>query len=122
MKLAHEAQVNQVCVKLSDHLLHGKKALRDIYSIGLKTLIVDVPAAMGPLIVARVAPQLVKGVSGGEAKVQTQCLEVLLELLKRFGEHLEAQGRGIMEALLRQVRDQNLGCALHSKPWKCGAC
>lgn len=82
----------------------------DIYSIGLKTLVADSPDSMGPLIVARATPQLLRGITSpassdasGDIKVKTQCMEVLLELLKRFGGHMDEFKREIMEAMLRQV-------------------
>jgi len=40
-------QVIEICDKLCSLLLEGKAELRDIYSIGLKTLISDVPDSMG---------------------------------------------------------------------------
>ena len=135
MKRAHDAQVNLVCTKLSEHLLHGKEDLRcvlqegvrgccvaprltnaarvpccsDIYSIGLKTLISDTPEAMGPLIVSRATPFLLRGVSSdkaddGDIKVKIQCMDVMLELLNRFGAHMDEFKRQIMEVMLRQVR------------------
>ena len=45
-----EAQVGEICDKLCTLVLEGKDELRDIYSIGLKTLIADVPDAMGPSV------------------------------------------------------------------------
>lgn len=80
----------------------------DIYSIGLKTLISDTPEAMGPLIVSRATPFLLRGVSSdkaddGDIKVKIQCMDVLLELLNRFGAHMDEFKRQIMEVMLRQV-------------------
>jgi len=43
----HETQVTEICDKLCSLILEGKPELRDIYSIGLKTLISDVPDTMG---------------------------------------------------------------------------
>jgi len=47
ISLVHEAQVTEICDKLCGLILEGKPELRDIYSIGLKTLISDVPDTMG---------------------------------------------------------------------------
>ena len=39
--------MTEICDKLCSLILEGKPELRDIYSIGLKTLISDVPDTMG---------------------------------------------------------------------------
>ena len=39
IKKVHQNQISDICKKLCSLILEGKEALRDIYSIGLKTLI-----------------------------------------------------------------------------------
>eukprot|EP01036_Dinobryon_divergens_P043198 gene43198-57480_t len=50
LKKVHEAQIGEICDKLCSLIIEGKPALRDIYSMGLKTLITDVPDEMGNLV------------------------------------------------------------------------
>ena len=58
-----EAQVGEICDKLCTLVLEGKDELRDIYSIGLKTLIADVPPAMGPSVCRLLTRRLLSGVA-----------------------------------------------------------
>ena len=53
LKKVHQTQIGEICDKLCNLILDGKDALRDIYSIGLKTLIADVPDEMGQLVSER---------------------------------------------------------------------
>jgi cullin-associated NEDD8-dissociated protein 1 len=55
--------VGEICDKLCGLILEGKSELRDIYSIGLKTLISDVPENMGRPVAQRLTGRLLGGIS-----------------------------------------------------------
>lgn len=55
-------KVGEICDKLCTLILDGKSELRDIYSIGLRTLISDVPEAMGKPVTQRLTSRLLSGI------------------------------------------------------------
>jgi hypothetical protein len=77
---------------------------RDIYSIGLKTLIMDVPPPIGERISTVVTTQLLRGL-GPDSAVIAECLEILGEMLKRFGYSMEREHHQLMTRFLASVRD-----------------
>eukprot|EP00611_Tribonema_gayanum_P000986 TRINITY_DN1074_c0_g1_i3.p1 TRINITY_DN1074_c0_g1~~TRINITY_DN1074_c0_g1_i3.p1 ORF type:complete len:839 (+),score=442.73 TRINITY_DN1074_c0_g1_i3:116-2632(+) len=101
LKKVQEAQVGEICDKLCTLILEGKPELRDIYSIGLKTLISDVPDAMGPSVAKRLTARLLGGVQKEEAKLE--CLDNLTDLMRRFGHEVEPEHNRVIEALLVQL-------------------
>lgn len=106
LKKVQHAQVAEICEKLSSLLLDGKDALRDIYSIGLKTLIADVPDEMGSLISERLSGRLLNGISRtGSEEVKKECLDNLSDLLRRFGHLIEREHDDIMNVVLRQLEN-----------------
>ena len=83
LKKAQEEQVGEICEKLCVLILQESQAmLRDIYSIGLKTLISDVPDKMGPKVSSKLTIRLLNGISGPHHDdVKRECLDNLSELL-----------------------------------------
>ena len=76
---------------------------RDIYSIGLKTLIKDVPKRMGAIVCANTASRLNLGIVHKDDKVKMECLDVSTELLQAFGQHLRPQHHSFMKSVTEQV-------------------
>lgn len=60
-KRIHLVQVEKIAVKLCKHILQGNDSLRDIYAIGLKTLLADIPEDLGVNVAERMATQLLNG-------------------------------------------------------------
>ena len=86
IKKVHSERVREICEKLSSLVLRGEDALRDIYSIGLKTLITDTPEEMGTAIVGILPKQLLEGINRSPKEgVKKECLDNMTDLLKRFG-------------------------------------
>ena len=55
----------EICDKLCTFILDPKKDdIRDVYSIGLKTLVMDVPESSGQEVAQRLMWRLLTGVSG----------------------------------------------------------
>ena len=67
-KKVKEIQVQEIVDTLCNHLLSDKKGveeLRDIASIGLKTVVTEIPldsAALPILLVKRLTPRLINGI------------------------------------------------------------
>ncbi len=101
----HEDQVVTIAERLGALVLDKtKSALRDVYAIGLRTLVTTVPIKMGDIVSNRLTAELMDGISknavlidsGSKGKedrdaakiaeeISLACLEILTELLTRFG-------------------------------------
>ena len=97
-----------------------KSDLRDVYAIGLKTLVETVPSSMGNIVSHCLVNRLVEGIhsnsatksSGDSAKdknseeIVLACLNVLSDLLTRFGsssESVTAQHEPLLNVTLAQL-------------------
>eukprot|EP01116_Phalansterium_solitarium_P021844 TRINITY_DN6977_c0_g1_i1.p1 TRINITY_DN6977_c0_g1~~TRINITY_DN6977_c0_g1_i1.p1 ORF type:complete len:1273 (-),score=515.03 TRINITY_DN6977_c0_g1_i1:141-3881(-) len=126
---AKEPQVSDIVDALMNHLLAEKKGsdeLRDIASIGLKTVISEIPndassAAVVQVITKRLTPRLIVGVSN-EAKpdIISYSLEALNDLLGKFGSQMAADHEKILKAIQPQLsakkaisRKRAIGCLGH---------
>ena len=90
-KLKH-AQIGEISEKLVVLILEGKDQLRDIYSIGLKTLINDVPDDMGSLVCKKLIAKLLDGINRASSEsITRECIEILTDLVKRFGQLLDLE-------------------------------
>ena len=86
LKKVKQAQIEEICNKLSSLIIDGKNELRDIYSIGLKTLINDVPDEMGSIVSKRLVEKLVYGINTtANDDVKSDCIDILSDLIRRFG-------------------------------------
>lgn len=105
LKKVQEEQVGDICEKLCILILtEGQAMLRDIYSIGLKTLITDVPEKMGPKVAAKLTTRLQNGISGAHHDdIKRECLENLAELMRRFGHLVVGEHEQIMTTVLSQL-------------------
>lgn len=101
----HEDQVVTIAERLGALVLDkSKSALRDVYAIGLRTLVTTVPIKMGDIVSNRLTAKLMDGISKNAAMIDAEakekedrdaakvaeeislaCLEILTELLTRFG-------------------------------------
>lgn len=101
-----EAQVADICAKLSDLILTGKPELRDIYSIGLKTILTDVSTATGAAVASGLCARLLPGLSPTkEQAVKAETLDILTDLLRRFGHDIATEHETIMNLFLAQLND-----------------
>ena len=118
LKKVQEAQVGEISDKLCSLILDGKDELRDIYSIGLKTLLKDVPAEMGASVCDRLTKRLLSGVAQDlKIEVKLEALDNLTDLLKRFGADVARDHAAVLEVVLGQlkagkavVRKRSAGC------------
>ncbi|EED91192.1 hypothetical protein THAPSDRAFT_262874, partial [Thalassiosira pseudonana CCMP1335] len=93
-----EEQVVEIADRLRTLVLDESKSdLRDVYAIGLKTLVETVPVSMGNVVSHRLIGRLMEGIHSNTATAATgtedksseeivvACLNVLTDLLTRFG-------------------------------------
>ena len=81
-----EEQVLEICQSLADQMLDDSKSeLRDVYAIGLRTLCKTVPGPMGDRVSQRLVVRLLEGMSSSNQDIILASLDVLTDLLGRFG-------------------------------------
>jgi hypothetical protein len=106
-KKVQQAQISDVCKKLCSLVLDGKDALRDVYSIGLKTLIADVPESMGTMVADQLTAKLLVGISRQDAEdIQRECLDNMTDLLRRFGQLNAGSHPEIMKQVVKQLQSE----------------
>ncbi|XP_033121634.1 cullin-associated NEDD8-dissociated protein 1-like isoform X2 [Anneissia japonica] len=101
-----EFQVETIVDTLCSNMLSDKEQLRDISSIGLKTVINELPPASSPLaanICKRITGRLTSAISKEDVSVKLEALDILGDLLSRFGGLLLNFHASILDALLPQL-------------------
>ncbi|KAM3271960.1 hypothetical protein ACQJBY_042269 [Aegilops geniculata] len=125
VKKVSEDTVVEMTDKLCDKLLNGKEQHRDIASIALKTIIVEVTtASLSEKILVSLSPQLISGVTSGKsAEIKCECLDILGDVLHRFGNVITKDHAFMLTALLTQlsstqasVRKKSVSCIASLAP------
>ena len=82
-----QEQVLEIADSLADQVLDASKSeLRDVYAIGLRTLVKTVPANMGHEVSKRLVGRLLEGIrTSANQEIVLACLDILTDLLGRFG-------------------------------------
>lgn len=63
----------------------SKKEVRDIYSLAIRSTIIELRENSAINMIKSVYPKLLKGLRGGKDEVMEECLEILSEIFKKFG-------------------------------------
>ncbi|NXG47415.1 CAND1 protein, partial [Psilopogon haemacephalus] len=109
-----EYQVETVVDTLCTNMLSDKEQLRDICSIGLKTVIAELPpAAAGSSVTANVCKKITAQLTGAIGKqedvsVQLEALDILSDMLSRLGATLCSSHSSILSCLLPQLTSPRL--------------
>ncbi|PSN42416.1 Cullin-associated NEDD8-dissociated protein 1 [Blattella germanica] len=102
-----EYQVETIVDALCSNMVSEKEQLRDISSIGLKTVISELPLASSALaanVCKRITGRLSSAIEKQEdVSVQLEALDILADLLSRFGGLLISFHTTILAALLPQL-------------------
>lgn len=104
-----EYQVETIVESLCSNMLSDKEQLRDISSIGLKTVICELPQAPGGLssnICKKITKRLTTAIEREDVSVQLEALEIVGDLLCRFGTVLSMFHGPILTALLPLLSSQ----------------
>ena len=82
-----EEQVLEIADSLADQVLDASKSeLRDVYAIGLRTLVKTIPPSMGEMTSQRLVGRLLDGIRTSQnEEIVLACLDILTDLLGRFG-------------------------------------
>ncbi|XP_073447845.1 cullin-associated NEDD8-dissociated protein 1-like isoform X1 [Aquarana catesbeiana] len=109
-----EYQVEAIVDTLCSNMLSDKEQLRDICSIGLKTVISVLPAASsGSTLAANVCRKITGQLTGAigkrdDAAVQLEALDILSDMLGRLGGALYTFHPSILTCLLSQLTSPRL--------------
>nr|CAG4644545.1 EOG090X00HY [Leptodora kindtii] len=107
-----DVQVETIVEHLCSNMASDKEQLRDISSIGLKTVISELPltaSAMAASVCKRITGRLSSTIAKQEdVSVQLEALDILADLLSRFGSLLVSFHPAILEALLPQLASPRL--------------
>lgn len=103
-----EEQVLEIADSLADQVLDASKSeLRDVYAIGLRTLVKTIPANMGDLTSQRLVGRLLDGIRTSQnEEIVLACLDILTDLLGRFGAtavSVTRQHEPILQMCLQQL-------------------
>ncbi|KAH1023273.1 cullin-associated NEDD8-dissociated protein 1 isoform X2 [Dendroctonus ponderosae] len=105
-----EYQVDTIVEALCINMVCDKEQLRDISSIGLKTVIAELPQSivgMSGAICKRITGRLTTAIERQEdVSVQLEALDIIADLLLRFGPLLQTFHQSILTALLPQLESQ----------------
>lgn len=82
-----QEQVLEIADSLADQVLDASKSeLRDVYAIGLRTLVKTIPQGMGHEVSKRLVGRLLEGIrTSANQEIVLACLDILTDLLGRFG-------------------------------------
>ncbi|PON60377.1 Coatomer beta subunit [Parasponia andersonii] len=106
VKKVSEARVVEMTNKLCEKLLNGKDQHRDIASIALKTIVAEVATqSLAQSILVSILPQLIKGITGPgtSTEIKCECLDILCDVLHKFGNLMAADHELLLGALLSQL-------------------
>lgn len=103
-----QEQALEIADSLADQVLDASKSeLRDVYAIGLRTLVKTIPSGMGDRVSQRLAGRLLDGIrQNEEEEIVLACLDVLTDLLQRFGAtatSVTRQHEPILQLCLQQL-------------------
>lgn len=81
-----EQNLKMIVEKLSDMVVDtGKKEVRDIYSLAIRSTIQELKETSAQDMIKAVYPKLSKGLMSGNDEVKEECLDILGEICKKFG-------------------------------------
>lgn len=101
-----EPQVETIVDTLCSNMVSSNEQLRDISSIGLKTVISELPqnsSSLVPNVCQRITGKLSNAIKMDDVSVQLEALDILSDLLSRFGDLLIPFHDVILGALVPQL-------------------
>ncbi|KAL5714673.1 Cullin-associated NEDD8-dissociated protein 1 [Ranunculus cassubicifolius] len=120
VKKVSEERVLDMMNKLCDKLLLGRDQHRDIASIAMKTVVAEITSTtVAQRVLLSLSPQLMKGITGNgmKAEIKCECLDILCDVLHRFGNLMTTDHELLLNALLSQlntnqasVRKKSISC------------
>ncbi|MCO5605038.1 hypothetical protein L7F22_059215 [Adiantum nelumboides] len=106
VKKVSEGRVVEIVDTLCTRLLTGKEQQRDTASIALKTVVAEINSgSVAQGVVGLLSPKLVKGISAVDTStdVKGECLDIMCDVLHRFGSLMVAEHENLLNSLLVQL-------------------
>ncbi|KAH9575070.1 hypothetical protein CY35_01G092900 [Sphagnum magellanicum] len=112
VKKVNEGRVVDIVESLCQRLLTGREQQRDTASIALKTVVAEISSgSVAQCVVVSLTPKLTKGITSSETstEIKSECLDILCDVLHRFGGLMTADHEKLLNALLVQLNLQRAG-------------
>lgn len=74
--------------KMAERVVEGEKETRDIYSMAIRSINNEINDDCAITMIKSVYPRLFKGLSSATIEVREECLEILADIFKNFGQLL----------------------------------
>ncbi|KAG9510927.1 Cullin-associated NEDD8-dissociated protein 1, partial [Fragariocoptes setiger] len=106
-----DSQVEVIISTLCTNLMSDNEQTRDISSMGLKTVISEIPitSSMVNIISRELNPKLLEAITNAkDVSVQLESLDILTDLLLRIGSQLESYHANIQQSLIQQLTSDRL--------------
>lgn len=103
VKKMSKVQIENCVTKLSASILKGEDEKRDIATLALKTVISRIPADMATTTVKKCLETLIDAVEGKQQEVKQDAMEVLADILSRFGSILQPYHDRLQKALIAEL-------------------
>lgn len=93
--------------KMAERVVEGEKETRDIYSMAIRSTINELNDESAIAMVRSLYPRLIKGLASTTIEVREECLEILADIFKTFGQLLlKNQNLVNKDELMRIIPDQ----------------
>jgi hypothetical protein len=84
----------------------NKKEVRDIYSLAIRSTVHELKEHSVQDMIRAVYPKLLKGLRAGNDEVKEECLDILAEICKKFGQLLYKKSNLLnKDELMKQLTD-----------------
>lgn len=104
-----EEQLTEVVGALCSRMTgSNKEQLRDVASLGLKTVVAELSSKKAGVLVSTATPELIKGLKAEAADIVSASLDILAELTARYGASLP-DPEGLKRALLPELDESRAG-------------
>jgi len=103
VKKMSKVQIENSIVNLSKNILSGEDEKRDIATIALKTVVSEIPAEMAAGPIQKAIDPLLQSLKTGNQDVQLDALDVLNDILGRFGALVSYAHKDIQASFITQL-------------------
>ena len=105
---SQQQQVVEICSQLCEKMLKGDESVRNLYAIGLKTCVSNLPENLAHPVLDRVVPKLIPFIEKDTTSPSVQdALEVVNDLLVRFGPEMDASHDSLIRMAIAQLSNPN---------------
>lgn len=101
-----EKNLLMIVDKMAERVVEGEKETRDIYSMAIRSINNEINEECAISMIKTVYPRLMRGLSSSD-EVREECMEILTDIFKRFGQLLlKNQSLVNKDELMKVIPDQ----------------